>query len=229
MGREPADCKWPCAPAQQSRRMTSTSNSKGAFVNCAIKRAETVTNWTAKTMRAGAIVALMTMVTGPALAEEHGDAGGILDELRIGVMDHDANLFGNNEEGGTDVNIEALFDSPDWMDWMGAPRPQFGATINSSGNTSFVYGGLAWDWNFWNPFFVEGSLGLAIHNGETGNVEVGAKELGCRWNFHESASVGINITDNHRVMATVEHISNASACSENEGLTNAGVRYGYRF
>lgn len=208
-------------------------------MNCAIKLTGTVTSGLtgtvtsgmAKRMRAGAIAAFVTMMAGPALAEEHGahDASGIIDELRIGVMDHDTNLFGNNEEDGTDVNLEILFDSPDWLAWAGAPRPQLGGTINFEGNTSFGYGGLAWDWNFWNPFFVEGSLGIAVHNGETGKVPVGAKELGCRWNFHESASLGVNITDNHRVMATVEHISNASICSENEGLTNVGVRYGYRF
>ena len=31
------------------------------------------------------------------------------------------------------------------------------------------------------------------------------------------------------LMATIEHSSNAGLCSENRGLTNAGLRLGYRF
>jgi hypothetical protein len=31
------------------------------------------------------------------------------------------------------------------------------------------------------------------------------------------------------VMATIEHLSNGDACSENRGLTNVGARVGYSF
>jgi hypothetical protein len=47
--------------------------------------------------------------------------------------------------------------------------------------------------------------------------------------FRESASLGYRITSNVSVMGTVEHISNAGLCDQNRGLTNVGLRLGYRF
>lgn len=179
------------------------------------------------TVQAGLISAALAF--GLTSAAQAAD-GSIVDEVRVGVMNHEMSLFRNDtDEDGVDVNLEVLFDSPDWLEWAGSPRPHIGGTIATHDDaTSFVYSGLAWDWNFWGPLFVEGALGIALHDGETGKSTV-SNELGCTWNFHESASLGYNITDAHRIMATWEHISNASLCSENEGLTNAGIRYGYRF
>lgn len=156
--------------------------------------------------------------------------GSIVDEVRVGLLNHEMSLLRDTtEEDGVDINVEVLFDSPEWLEWAGSPRPQIGATIATlSDATSFVYTGLAWDWNFWGPAFVEGSFGLALHDGETGKSTV-RNELGCVWSFHESASLGYELNEENRIMLTLEHISNASLCSENEGITNVGVRYGYRF
>eukprot|EP00439_Symbiodinium_sp_Y106_P087805 s1_g341.t1 len=151
-------------------------------------------------------------------------------EVRIGVLNHEMSLFrGDTQEDGVDINLEVLFDSPEWLEWAWAPRPHVGATIATHDDaTSFIYTGLTWDYNFWGPMFVEGSFGFALHDGETGKSTV-SNELGCVWNFHESASLGYEVTEAHRVMLTFEHISNASLCSENEGISNVGVRYGYQF
>ncbi|AWZ02172.1 MAG: acyloxyacyl hydrolase [Rhodobiaceae bacterium] len=151
-------------------------------------------------------------------------------EVRIGVLNHEMSLLRDStEEDGVDINVEVLFDSPTWLEWAWSPRPHIGATFATHDDaTSFIYSGLTWDYNFWGPMFVEGSFGFALHDGETGKSTVG-NELGCTWNFHESASLGYDVTEAHRVMLTFEHISNASLCSENEGISNVGVRYGYRF
>jgi hypothetical protein len=53
--------------------------------------------------------------------------------------------------------------------------------------------------------------------------------LGCHVLFRESASIGFDVTETWRIMGTVEHHSNAGLCDENRGLTNAGVRIGYKF
>ncbi len=155
---------------------------------------------------------------------------GIIDEVRVGLLNHEMSLLRNDtQEDGVDVNVEVLFDSPDWLEWAWSPRPHVGATIATHDDaTSFIYTGLTWDYNFWGPMFVEGSFGFALHDGETGLSTV-SNELGCTWNFHESASLGYDVTEAHRVMLTFEHISNASLCSENEGISNVGVRYGYKF
>lgn len=171
------------------------------------------------------------IAAGLSLGAAQADEGGIVDEVRIGVLNHEMTLFrDSSDEDGADVNLEVLFDSPAWLEWIGAPRPHLGATIATHDDaTSFIYTGLNWDWDLWSSdFFVEGALGVALHDGETGRSTV-SNELGCTWNFHESASIGYKLTENHRLMVTAEHISNASLCSENEGLTNLGVRYGYKF
>jgi len=53
--------------------------------------------------------------------------------------------------------------------------------------------------------------------------------LGCHVLFRESASLGFNLTESWRIMGTIEHNSNAGLCDFNRGLTNAGVRLGYKF
>jgi len=150
-------------------------------------------------------------------------------EVRIGVLSHEMEILRDKPEKGVDINVEILFDSPEWLEWTGSPRPHLGLTYaTDSDATSFIYTGLVWDYNFWGPMFVEGAFGFALHDGETGLSQEG-NELGCTWNFHESASLGYEVTEAHRVMLTFEHISNAGICSENEGLSNLGLRYGYQF
>lgn len=153
-----------------------------------------------------------------------------VDEVRFGLLNHEMSLFrGDTQEDGVDVNLEVLFDSPDWMQWALSPRPHIGATIATHDDaTSFVYTGLVWDWNFWGGAFIEGAFGVALHDGETGKSRR-SNELGCTWNFHENVSLGYQLDETNSIMITAEHISNASLCSENEGLTNIGVRYGYSF
>ena len=55
------------------------------------------------------------------------------------------------------------------------------------------------------------------------------KELGCRLLFHEAAQLGYLVTEHHALSLRLDHISNASLCSENEGLDTVGVVYAYRF
>ncbi len=52
---------------------------------------------------------------------------------------------------------------------------------------------------------------------------------GCQVNFRESASLGYDVNQHWRVLATVDHMSNGNLCEPNHGLTNAGIRLGYRF
>ncbi|HUD51596.1 acyloxyacyl hydrolase [Parvibaculum sp.] len=156
-----------------------------------------------------------------------------IDELRVGVYDHASDAFGSSHEtNNPDINAEALFASPDWLSWAGAPRPMIGANLNTGGGTSIAYAGLAWDYYFTDAIFVEGTFGGAIHNGETsGNngPDRDRMNYGCRAMFHESASLGYNFDGHSSLMLTIDHMSNASLCDENPGLTDIGVRYGFKF
>jgi lipid A 3-O-deacylase len=111
------------------------------------------------------------------------------------------------------------------------PRAHVGGSVNTRGDTSFAYAGFTWTYDITQQLFVEGTLGGAIHNGNTQRVVTMPDEsaLGCSPLFRESASLGYRLTQNWSVMGTVEHLSNAGLCSQNRGLTNVGLRVGYSF
>ncbi|MFQ5763650.1 MAG: acyloxyacyl hydrolase [Rhodospirillales bacterium] len=163
-------------------------------------------------------------------------AGKTLAEVRIGALKH-AIAFGHQaKETGMDANIEALFASPGWLDVLWSPRPHLGATLNASTtNTDFVYTGLTWDWApLWGLFAGFGA-GVSVHDGMLDNSQIEGKarfnrrEFGCRALFRGSLEVGYRFLDRHSLSAMWAHHSHLSLCSEeNEGIDNAGLRYGYR-
>jgi lipid A 3-O-deacylase len=160
----------------------------------------------------------------------------IFSEFRLGGFAH--NIDGKLENGTIDLNAEVLFVKPltsadPWIDAL-LPRPHLGATINLEGKTSAAYAGLTWTFNLTEKLFVEGSLGGSINNGLTGpgraqHVLEDRARVGCSLLFRESASIGYNITESMSVMGTFEHHSNANLCDANGGLTNIGLRFGYKF
>lgn len=176
-------------------------------------------------------------------AEERPPEGldGFLSEIRLGVLDHDLGLFGSQRESGLDLNMELLFVSPGVFEIIWLPRPHFGVTVNTEADTSFLYTGVTWDiatiaerafgWKVWEPLLIEGVLGLALHNGELhlSRGQTSAKALGCRVLFREALSVGVRFWSHHSLSLSLDHISNAGICDDNDGLETLGIRYGYRF
>lgn len=152
-----------------------------------------------------------------------------LDEFRIGVFDH--NVETRDDEEGIDVNVELLFGRPNIhtgrpiIDHFLTPRPHIGGTINTQGDTSQFYFGFTWDFRLTDRLFFESSFGGAVHNGP---LDQNGRSYGCALNFRESASIGFAINERTRIIATIDHMSNADICDQNSGLTNAGVRLGYK-
>ncbi len=155
--------------------------------------------------------------------------GGILSEVRFGVLKHDFGPFSSSEESGIDVNFELLFVSPGLLEFIWSPRPHLGVTINSDGNTDQAYFGLSWEIDVWRNLFVGLSFGGAFHNGENESDRADKKDLGCNPLFRESLELGYRFGGRHAITAFLDHISNARLCENNEGLENFGIRYGYRF
>lgn len=150
-------------------------------------------------------------------------------ELRLGAFVHDP---ASPERGSLDANVEVIL-NPFGRTDAGSiliPRIHVGATANFAGRTSVAYAGFVWTYNFAGRWFVEGALGGAVHNGDTSVARTPDRnEMGCRFAFHESASLGYRLTESLSIMTTLEHVSNAGLCFANRGLTNAGVRLGYSF
>ncbi len=155
--------------------------------------------------------------------------GGILSEVRFGVLKHDFGPFSSSEEDGIDVNFELLFASPGILELIWSPRPHLGVTINTDDDTDQAYFGLSWEFDVWRNLFVGLSFGGAVHNGETETDRSDKKELGCKLLFRESLELGYRFGGRHAITAFLDHVSNANLCDKNEGLENLGVRYGYRF
>jgi lipid A 3-O-deacylase len=160
----------------------------------------------------------------------------ILDEIKIGGLAHDIPLGGHGREGGADVNVELLFASPAFFKYIWSPRPHVGVDANTDGNTTSYYAGLAWDWEFYQPgwnrgdgFFATLALGGAIHDGKLDTTNPKRKSLGGRALFREGLDLGYHFNARFSLSAFVDHISNANLANRNEGLTNGGMRFGYRF
>jgi len=156
----------------------------------------------------------------------------LLSEFRLGLSAQDP--WGpEGRDVSANLTGELLFAKPftasDLFTSYFIPRPHLGGSLNLDGRTSFAYAGLSWTIDVTPEVFVEGSFGGAIHNGKDHPFE-DLQALGCSPLFRESGSVGVRLSANWSVMATVEHLSNGDTCSdENRGLTNIGARVGYSF
>ena len=157
---------------------------------------------------------------------------GLLSELRIGGFAHEP---WGPEAGSANLSGEILLHKPftpaDLFTSYFVPRPHVGSSLNFGSKTSLAYTGLTWTFDLAPRLFIEGSFGGALHTGETGSqfAPAGRAALGCSPLFRESGSVGVRLSANWNVMATVEHLSNNGLCSSDRGLTNIGARIGYSF
>jgi hypothetical protein len=179
-----------------------------------------------------ALAAACILQAAAAAAEEPAS---LVDELRLGIMVHDVGFLGSDVEEGLDVNIEARFASPTFLDVLLSPRPHLGVSANTEGDTSYAYFGLTWHaagiLGQEDSLFIEGSLGGAVHDGavERAEAEPGEKPLGTRVLFRESVEIGYAFTARQSVSVMFDHLSNANLGDANPGLNNVGIRYGVRF
>lgn len=165
----------------------------------------------------------------------------IVDEVRIGVLAHDVDYAALPFRVGDwkldqieDVSFDVLFTSPDVdvFRWIGAPRPDLGVTLNLDGQDSLAHLGLTWQLPlFQTPLYLEGTFGGAIHNGYLTNSPDTSRRanFGCRVNFYQRYGVGAHINETLTATLTYEHTSNNGFCEENQGLSNFGVRLGWKF
>jgi lipid A 3-O-deacylase len=161
---------------------------------------------------------------------------GFIDEVKLGLLDHDVGFLTHHVESGQDANIEVLFASPSFLSIIGSPRPHLGADINDAGNTSDAYFGLTWGikplqllYGGDDRVFLNGSLGGAYQDGYIDRAPPGRKRLGSPVLFRESAELGYQLTPIVSISAILDHISNADLGAHNAGITSAGARLGFKF
>lgn len=181
-------------------------------------------------LAAASVIAIASWAV-PARAED-----GIIDQLKFGVLDHDIGIGGHHKEPGADINGEVQFTSPAFLGIIWSPRPHVGTDINTDGKTSDIYAGLTWTLlKFQDVFrtsdaiFFDGSLGGAVHDGHLHGGSSSDKQLGSRVLFRESIEIGYQFVPRQSISVFADHISDAGLTSQNQGISNLGVRYGYGF
>ena len=188
------------------------------------------------------LLAASTFIASPASAE------GIVDEVVVGVLQHDIDLIASEHEDGLAINAELRLTSPEFMSWIGAPRPTVGLTYATDNpGTDTAYGGLTWTIDIWEGFYTDLFFGMSLHNGNDNFDHYAAlssgaiandsgfeKYLGCSVLFREAVEIGYRFGDanKHAVSAMVSHLSHGELlCNDtrNAGMDHWGVRYGYKF
>ena len=185
------------------------------------------------------IITIITVFTNETKAFEDKTAKSFMSlyEVKQGVLAHDRGWFGKNREGfGPDYNFELMFNSPNFLRKIGAPKPILGLTQTSTSGSSLYYGGITWDWNMSENWFLTGTTGIAFTNGLTklpkGQVATGDKKIqfGSQWLHRGAIELGWNFYGNDTISLMFSHVSHGSMLSEkNQGMDEFGIRYGYRF
>lgn len=186
---------------------------------------------------AGATIVAAACGAGEARADEFR----FVDEVRLGVLEHDTGLGGGEtKEGGFDVGVELVTSPIDQLSLIGSPRAVFGLQVNSDGYTNMAYAGflaqktvadgvLSAD----DAVYIEGTVGVAYHDGAIDvrlrpeNAEW--KSHGTYWLFRTGFGLGYRFNERYSVTATFAHISNANIEQPNQGSNDVGLRFGMRF
>jgi lipid A 3-O-deacylase len=189
----------------------------------------------------GAAALALAAAAGPARAD-----GGIFSEVRLGVLAHDAQIGNGFREGGADINGELLFTSPvapntvdfapPYVRWLLEPRPMVGFEANTSGYTSQGYAGVTWTAALFDNVFRPGDgvlfdlgFGPSVNDGHVDEANGPFKRIGSNVLFHTDIDLGYRISQHWAAYVEVDHESNAGLAKANQGLTQAGVRFGYLF
>jgi len=181
------------------------------------------------------LAAVLTSLLLPAGADA-GPLAGVVDEAKLGTSIHDIAIGADHKEPGTDINSEVLFVSPSLFAPIFSPRPHLGVMANSAGKTSWSYAGLTWSVT---PFkgllapndgiFAALGLGGAVHTGNNASTDPDRKGMGTTFLFHEYAELGYRDAAGYSLSAFLDHVSNANTAKHNPGITDLGVRVGYKF
>lgn len=162
------------------------------------------------------------------------DASGpsLLSEFRFGFSAQDpwGPVAGSGALAG-EVLLAKPFATADLFTSYFIPRPHLGGSLNFESRTNYAYAGLTWSVDVTPRVFVEGSLGGAIQDGSAGSGLAFASRQapGCSPVFREAGSVGVRLSAQWSLVATIEHLANPGSCALARGLTNVGARFGYSF
>ena len=176
-------------------------------------------------------IALFLIMAGGGYAFDQTTSAGIVREIRVGLEAHDVDGLwsGESKEKGSDLCAEVIFNHSLFHLLSATAYPNVGASLNTRGDTSKVYGGFLLQWEPASAFFFSTGLGLALHDGKRDTDSANRKSLGSRVLFRIPIEIGYAVNQRHRFVLAFDHVSNADLTSPNEGMDTLGLVYGYRF
>jgi hypothetical protein len=177
-----------------------------------------------------AVVAVVSTASFPGLL--FAEDAKPFDELRFGIA---ASIqSGSTHEDGIFTSGTVFFDpfgansAVTLRDHVLHPRVHLGALVSTAGEAEQFFAGFTWTVDVTDRFFLDLGFGGALNTASLHDSDDGPS-VGCHALFHESLAAGYKITSEWRVMATVDHSSNASLCDDNDGLSYAGISIGRKF
>jgi lipid A 3-O-deacylase len=186
-------------------------------------------------MRAFAAVLAPLALLLPMSAEAGAGSGShFLEEVRLGVYQHDSGIVGDQKETGADFSVALLTAPLKILRIVGAPRFVLGAAVNSARQTDQAYIGLIRGWQLFgnvlrpdDSIFLEGVLGGEWNDGKIDvrgtPLEQSWKSHGSHFLFRTGLDLGYRINLNWAVALSFHHMSNAGLASPNEGMNDLGL------
>ena len=168
-----------------------------------------------------------------------------IDELRFAYVDNLQDDHGDIVDGkeGSNFEIELVSSSPDFLNFIGSPRPYAMVSANTTDDgVNFGGVGLLWRWEFADGWAFEPGFGYIVHDGELDNPfpddtpEAAAfseehQLLGSRDLFRTTLALEREFGSRFAAQAYYEHMSHGQVLDtgRNQGLDYVGLRVLYRF
>jgi lipid A 3-O-deacylase len=183
------------------------------------------------------LVALAALIA-PAYAD--------VDEVRFGLVGNVRSDHGDitrGKYGALNGEIEIVSSSPDFLNFIGSPRPYAFISIPTA-EDSLTFGGVGvvWRWEFADGWAFEPGFGYVVHDGlidnkftpgtpEAAAVEAEHQLLGSRDLFRTTFALEREFGDRVAAQLYWQHMSHGQILDSgrNQGLDYVGLRLAYRF
>ncbi len=130
------------------------------------------------------------------------------------------------DEGGADIMAGYRFNPVD-LGFLGDPQPYAMVSVNTSGDTDFIAGGLGWRLGS-GPVYARPGIGLAVQDGPSRRFAADGTrtDLGSPVLFVPEIALGVDVSDRVAIEASWVHISHARLFNwgQNPGLDMMGAR-----
>ncbi len=163
-----------------------------------------------------------------------------IEEVRIGLFDHNicvSECMNANKEDGPVVQGEIVFQSPTPIRSFFNPRLYLIASLNLTGDTSYVGSGVHLNIPIVDNWILEPGFGYVIHDGNLQNIYPRSDPrftsywqqnllLGSRDLFRSSLAINKTIDETWGIQIQIDHLSHGRLIGEgeNQGLDSLGMR-----